>query len=201
MKQNKRIIGVTGGVGCGKSTIMNLLQERFGARILLADQLGHCAMKKGEESYDKICRLFGNRAVLQNGELDRSYLAQIIYKDAGKRNELNQIIHPYVKQKMREYLKEWENEPLVAIETAIMYETGCDELCDTVWYVYTDPENRIRRLRESRGYSREKAEEIMAVQISDEEGRRMADAWIDNNGPIEKITDRLQELLGISAKR
>lgn len=192
------VIGITGGVGCGKSTVMSLLKERFGAKTLLADELGHLAMQPGEEPYEKICQSFGKDVVLEDGNLDRSSLAEIIYNDNQKREELNHIIHPFVKEKIREYLQSWQKEPLIAIETAIMFETGCDAFCDVVWYVRTEPKLRIRRLMDSRGYTKERAEAIMAAQISDEEGCRRADECLDNNGSVEKIADRLQELLGIS---
>lgn len=192
------VIGITGGVGCGKSTVMSLLENDFQAKILLADELGHQAMQPGEKPYSDICSAFGDEVVLADGQIDRGRLAEIIYADEQKRRQLNGLIHPYVKQKIREQLSEWKEEPLVAVETAIMFESGCDSFCDQVWYVKADKDVRIRRLMESRGYTKEKAEDIMAVQISDEEGCRRCDACIDNNGSIKKMAVRLQELLDIS---
>lgn len=192
------VIGITGGVGSGKSTVMSVLREQFQAKTLLADELGHRAMKPGEEPYREICTLFGKEVVLPDGQLDRAHLAEIIYADEQKRQQLNRIIHPYVKRKIQEQLREWQEEPLVAIETAIMFESGCDTFCDAVWYVKTEPKIRIRRLMESRGYSEKKAEAMIAVQMSDEEGCQRCDACIENSGSIEKIANILQELLGIS---
>lgn len=192
------VIGITGGVGCGKTTVMSVLRERFAAKTLLADEIGHMALQPGEKTYEKICTMFGSEVVLPTGQLNRTRLAELIYADEEKRQQLNAIVHPYVKRKIQEYLQEWRDAPLVAIETALMFESGCDAFCDAVWYVKTEPMLRIQRLMESRGYTKQKAEAIMAAQISDEEGCRRCDACIENNGSIEKIANTLQELLGIS---
>lgn len=191
------IIGITGGVGCGKSTVMSVLKNQFMAKTILADEIGHQAMQPGEEPYIQICRALGQEAIKEDGKLDRDYLSKLIYNDEEKRNWLNSIIHPYVLKRMEEQILQWQGEPLIAIETAIMFESGCDKFCDKIWYVKTDKSIRINRLMESRGYTREKAESIMAAQMSDEEGNRLCDACIENNTTIEKIEKRLQELLGI----
>lgn len=192
------VIGITGGVGCGKSTVMSVLEECFHAKTILADELGHQAMRPGEKPYLDIRAAFGREVIRADGQLDRGRLAEIIYADEQKRKQLNDIIHPYVKQKIKEQLSEWQTEPVVAVETAIMFESGCDEFCDQIWYVKADKAVRIKRLMESRGYTREKAEVIMSAQISEEEGCQRCDVCIENNGTIEKIAVRLQELLDMS---
>lgn len=199
MKQN-RVLGITGGVGCGKSTVMALLRQHFHAKTIVADEIGHQAMSPGEKPYQQIIDKFGESIVLPSGELNRPMLANAIYEDDKKRECLNQIIHPYVLQEIRKTIQQWSEEPLVAIETALMFETGCHRLCDTVWYIRTEPEIRIQRLIDSRGYSRERAEAIMAAQVTDEEGMRQSDAIIENNGSVKKIINQLQELLGIERK-
>lgn len=191
------VIGITGGVGSGKSTVMMVLREKFGAKTLLADELGHEALRPGTETYNQICAAFGNDVVLDDGQLNRSALAQVIYADARKREKLNDIIHPYVMQQIRQQLFLWKEEPLVAIETALMFESGCNKLCDKIWYISTDRELRIKRLIESRGYTREKTEAIMAAQISEEEVRRCCDECIKNDVSPQKLAFKLQELLDI----
>ena len=189
------VIGITGGVGCGKSTVMKLLQEQYGAKLLVADELGHQVMEPGTQAYALIRQKFGEDLVLENGQLDRNLLAERIYADERGREKLNAIIHPCVKEMIRQKLEEWREEPLVCLETAIMFETGCDEFCNQVWCVLTERETRIRRLMESRGYSREKAEAIMRVQLPDEEWIRRCDECVENNGNLSKLLKRLQELL------
>lgn len=189
------VIGITGGVGCGKSTVMKLLEEHYKAKLLVADELGHQVMEPGTKVYDQIRQAFGDDLVQDNEQLDRKLLAERIYKDDSGRERLNGIVHPWVKEIIRQKLTEWKDEPIVCLETAILFETGCDGFCDTVWCVLTDRDIRIRRLMDSRGYSREKAEAIMKVQLPDDEWARRCDECIENNGDIEKLLQRLQELL------
>ncbi len=191
------VIGITGGVGCGKSAAMTVLREKFGAKTLLADELGHEALQPESETYEEIRTLFGETVVCADGQLNRTLLAQIIYADENKRKELDDIIHPYVMRRIREYLGRWKEEPLVVVETALMFESGCHKLCDKIWYIRADREQRIKRLTESRGYTREKTEAIMAAQMGEEDICRRCDACIDNSDSLEKLTSRLQELLGI----
>lgn len=190
------VLGITGGVGSGKSTIMALLREHFQAKTLLADEIGHKAMCPGEQPYKQIIAQFGESVCLPSGELDRNAIANIIYADDDKREQMNQIIHPYVLQTIRKQLQDWKETPLVAVETAIMFESGCNRLCDKVWYVRADSEIRIQRLMDSRGYTRQKAEMIMATQMSDEEGMQKCDEVIDNSDSLEKVLKQMQELLG-----
>ncbi len=190
------VIGITGGVGCGKSTVMELLEQKFHARLLVADELGHKVMEPGTQAYEQIVKDFGEDLVLGDGQLDRKLLAERIYGDDKKREKLNAIIHPCVKGCIQQMLAEWKEEPLICLETALLFETGCDKFCDTVWGIFTDREIRIQRLMEARGYTRKKAEAIMSVQLSDAEWSRRCDVCIENNGDLQKLEDKLQELLG-----
>ena len=189
------VIGITGGVGCGKSTVLNLLEEKYGAKIIEADALGHEAMKPGTEPYQKICDTFGVDITGEDGQILRPLLADKIYRDDNGRERLNAIVHPFVKEQIRKQLNEWKDEPVVCLETAILFETGCDTLCDTIWAVVTDKELRIQRLMESRGYSRVKTESIMRVQLSDEDWEKRCDALLVNNGNLQKLQERIEELL------
>lgn len=190
------VIGITGGVGCGKSTVINILKERYKAKVIVADELGHQAMEPGTPVYDRIRKTFGLDLILPDGNIDRHLLADRIYSDVAKREQLNGIVHPYVLNQIQETLKKWSGEPLVCLETALLFETGCDTLCDTVWCVMTDRELRLQRLIQSRGYTRKKAEAIMRAQLSDEEWRKRCSICIENNGDFDKIEERLQDLLG-----
>ena len=189
------IIGVTGGVGSGKSTILSILKQEFDAKIIIADELGHLAIQPGQEPVEKIRLQFGDDFILPDGNVDRDKLAHEIYSDDEKREQLNGMIHPFVFREIKKKLKEWENEPLIVIETAIMFETGCDKLCDEIWGVYVEREARINRLSESRGYPREKSEFIINKQLSDDDLKAKCDKIIDNNGKVENILFQLQDLL------
>lgn len=190
------VIGITGGVGCGKTTVINILRERYGAKVIVADELGHEAMKPGTGVYDRIRKTFGREFVMPDGTIDRQKLSKRIYGDETEREKLNAIVHPYVLDQIRGLLEKWSGEPLICLETALLFETGCDRLCDTVFCVMTDRELRIRRMMKLRGYTREKAESIMRAQLSDAQWRERCDFCIENNGNFDKIEERLQDLLG-----
>lgn len=189
------VIGITGGVGCGKSTVLNLLEKKYGAKIIEADAIGHKALEPGTKSYEQICRMFGPEIVGNDGQIQRNILADKIYEDAKGREHLNEIVHPFVKEEIQKKLDAWSQERLVCLETAILFETGCDALCDTVWAVVTDKEIRIQRLMESRGYSRKKTESIMMAQLSEDVLVEKCDEMIENNGNQQKLEERIEELL------
>lgn len=190
----KRVIGITGGVGSGKSTALMLLKEKYDAYICMADELGHRAMDQGTDAYIQIVKQFGPDILACNGEINRNALADIVYHDEGRLHCLNRIIHPYVKREIR---KQMERCParLFVLETAILFETGCDRLCDEVWGVIAGDEIRIARLMESRGYSREKAESIMRQQMSSGELAERCDVVLVNDGDRQELLDQLENVL------
>lgn len=189
------VIGITGGVGCGKSTVMDILQQEYGAKILIADDMGHLVMEKGHPAYDEIRRQFGDEIINPDGAVNREVLSGIVYGDGEKLAVLNGIVHPYVKEEIRKKLLLWKDEPLVVLETAILFETGCDTLCDEVWAVLTGREVRITRLMDSRGYTRKKAEEIMAKQLGEEQFRERCDRVIQNDGKPEMLRLQIREIM------
>lgn len=196
MRRSKgMVIGITGGVGCGKSTVLKLLEQNHGAKILMADRLGHEAMTPGSEPYQKICRQFGKEILHADGTIDRAALSVLVYKDPEKLQCLNGIIHPFVLSQIQKRLAEWRKEPLIVLETAILFETGCDVFCDAVWGIVTDREVRMKRLAQSRGYTRQKTESIMAQQMPEEELYRRCDRIIHNSGTGEQLEKQLQERL------
>ena len=190
----KRVIGITGGVGSGKSTALMLLKEKYDAYICMADELGHRAMDQGTGAYIQIVKQFGPYILACNGEINRNALADIVYHDEGRLHCLNRIIHPYVKREIR---KQMERCParLFVLETAILFETGCDRLCDEVWGVIAGDEIRIARLMESRGYSREKAESIMRQQMGSGELAERCDVVLVNDGDRQELLDQLENVL------
>ncbi len=192
------IIGITGGIGAGKSTVLSVLEKNFGARTIMADEIGHRALLPGTGVCEQIREIFGEDFLKEDGSANRDALAKEVYSDDAKRQRLNELIHPFVLDEIRRQLKAWQGEPLIVLETAILFETGCDKLCDAVWGVVADKEIRIQRLIRSRGYSREKAEVIMSKQLSDEQWSERCDRLIDNNGNEKKILIQIQELLGIA---
>lgn len=191
------VLGITGGVGCGKSTLLSMLEKKKGAKVILADNLGHEVMEPGTECYEQIVALLGSSILDETGHIKREKMAQIIYGDDEKRRQVNEIVHPSVKNEIKERIRMWQAEPLVVVETALMFESGCDAYCDEVWGIFTDPEIRIDRLSKSRGYSREKSLSIMQKQMSYEELKQKCSHVLFNDEDPDKLWEQIKELLPI----
>ena len=183
-----KIIGVTGGVGAGKSTVLNYLEKRYGAKLILADLVGHEVMEPGHEAYEQVVKVFGQEIVSEDKTIDRKALGAIVFADEKKRMILNRIIHPAVRQEILRRLEEAELLHLsyVVVEAALFLEENYDAFCNETWYIYTSEDNRRLRLKESRGYSDEKIDRMFAAQKSHEEFLERCQFVIDNNGSAEE---------------
>ena len=183
-----KIIGVTGGVGAGKSTVLNYLEKRYGAKLILADLVGHEVMEPGHEAYEQVVKAFGQEIVSEDKTIDRKALGAIVFADEKKRMILNRIIHPAVRQEILRRLEEAELLHLsyVVVEAALFLEENYDAFCNETWYIYTSEDNRRLRLKESRGYSDEKIDRMFAAQKSHEEFLERCQFVIDNNGSAQE---------------
>ena len=190
-----KIIGVTGGVGSGKSSVLKYLEEVYQATVIEADKVGKMVQQAGNEAYESIIAQFGHESVGDDGELDRAYLAQVIYADEAKRQLMNDIVHPIVKAFIAEQIEieRAYGTSYVIIEAAILIESNLAEMCDEVWYIYVDEEIRIKRLMESRNYSSEKCKMIMASQLSEEVFREKCQVCIDNSLSLEYTYKQIDE--------
>ncbi len=191
---NKMIIGITGGVGAGKSSVLDILKKTFGARVILADLVAHDLMEPGMEGLKRVTEALGTSFIRNDGSVDRKALAEIIFNDAQALATMNHIIHPMVWEIIEAESLRCE-ETLVIVEAAV-FDTAPEDLFDEIWYVYTTEENRIKRLMASRGYSREKCESIIKKQDSDSEYRARCGRVIDNNGSAEETEIQIKEILG-----
>ena len=183
-----KIIGVTGGVGAGKSTVLNYLEKRYGAKLILADLVGHEVMEPGHEAYTQVVKAFGQEIVSEDKTIDRKALGAIVFADETKRMILNRIIHPAVRQEILRRLEEAKLSHLssVVVEAALFLEENYDAFCDETWYIYTDEKIRRQRLKESRGYSDERIDQIFRSQKTHEEFQKRCMFMIDNNGSEEE---------------
>lgn len=183
-----KIIGVTGGVGAGKSTVLNYLEKRYGAKLILADLVGHEVMEPGHEAYEQVVKAFGHEIVSEDKTIDRKALGAIVFADEKKRMILNRIIHPAVRQEILRRLEEAKLSHLssAAVEAALFLEENYDAFCDETWYIYTDEKIRRQRLKESRGYSDERIDQIFRSQKTHEEFQKRCLFMIDNNGSEEE---------------
>ena len=188
MRQNSsKVIGIAGGVGSGKSTVLDILRQKHGAVICMADELGHEVMRPGTAGFDRIRQTFGEAILLPDGQINREHLARQVYRDPDQLGRLNAIVHPLVLSEIRRRIRERDQDRLFVLETALLFETGCDQLCDEVWGVVTEDEIRIRRLMDSRGYSREKSESIMGNQHSNAVLRTLCKRVLVNDGELKDL--------------
>lgn len=187
------VIGMAGGVGSGKSTVLAMIREHYDVQICMADELGHRAMEQGTAAYEGIVKEFGRSALREDGTVDRNALAEIVYGDGRRLAILNGIVHPYVRQEIQRRIRQCPPEEVFVLESAILFEAGCDVLCDEVWGVLTEDEIRIRRLMEGRGYSREKAAGIMKCQMSNRELAGRCDRILVNDGDTDELLRQIHK--------
>ena len=193
-----KIIGITGGIGTGKSTVLNFLKQEYNAYIVGADRLAHELMLPGEAAYRQITDIFGTAILSTDGTIDRNRLGTIVFGDAEALRKLNAVIHPAVKQHILQDIEARKKEGNVkyyVIEAALLIEDGYKTICDELWYIYTEKEERIRRLIAGRGGSREKWEHVIGNQSSDDYYRTNCDYVIDNGRGFEYTINIVKELL------
>ena len=193
-----KVIGITGGVGAGKSRILDFLKEAFYARVFEADKAGHRVTEPGTKAFREILAVFGEKILGEDGSIDRKALGTLVFSDKEKRICLNRIVHPAVKAMAVEEISRAREEgktSLFVIEAALLIEDHYEKICDELWYVYADEAVRRERLRISRGYSEEKITAVFASQLSDKKFRECCQAVIDNSGPIEETYEQIRALL------
>lgn len=181
------ILGITGGIGSGKSKVLHFLQSEYGAHIIEADSVSKELMKPGESAYERALEAFPE-TMGADGNIDRAALSDIVFADESKLELLNSIIHPLVRRKIdAEIKRERSGNPgrLIVIEAALLLEAGYRDICDEVWYIYCETAIRKRRLMESRGYTEDKINDVMSRQLSEEQFRRLTDYTVNNSGSIE----------------
>lgn len=189
-----KIIGLTGGVGCGKSTVANILMKDYDAKVLFTDDIAKASYAKGEEGYRKIIETFGDDILDETGDIDRAKLGQIVFADEIKLKMLNSLIHPIVWDEVIKSIKELKKSSgLLVIESAILIEAGYKELCDEIWYVRSDDDVRINRLMQTRGYTKEKCESIINNQGNEKEYISNSDVIINNNSDILQLKNAISK--------
>lgn len=187
------ILGITGGIGTGKSTILNILEE-YGFIVIEADKLGHETMGKGQEAYLEIIKKFGRDVLDGEEQIDRVKLGEMAFHEPEVLEKLNEIVHPAVIRQIKKIINS-NQEKNIVIESAILFEAGVNKLCDEVWYIYSDRDARIKRLKKSRGLTEEKIENIMKKQLKEKEFEQKSDVVIDNTTTIENTKSQIEKLL------
>ena len=192
-----KVIGITGGIGSGKSMVADIMRDDFHAYLINTDQIAHKLMEKGRISYQLIVEYFGEKILTPSGEIERSTLGKLVYQAPEKLLILNSFTHPYVMDYVRKLIEEKgkENENLICVETALPIEAGLRTFCDAIWYVFSPDNLRRERLKESRNYEEEKINQIFKNQISDEDYRKASTHVLINDGSREKIIAQIEVLL------
>ena len=192
-----RVIGITGGVGCGKSRILQYLSEAYGAVVCQLDETAKKLQQKGQPCYDKIVEVFGGEIVGADSELDRPKLAGIVFADRERLAVLNGIVHPAVKERtLQDIERERERgTALFVIESAILPDAGYEDICGEMWYIYTQEDVRRERLKDTRGYSDRQISQMMASQPAESRFRETCSDVIDNSGSFENTKRQIGELL------
>lgn len=192
-----KIIGITGGVGSGKSSVLAYFEQKYGATICQADHVAWELQRQGEPCYKEIVKTFGGEILDDNLAIDRRKLGEIVFSDEEKLLALNAIMHPAVKQSiLKQIASEKEKGTLLfVLEAALLLEDNYDVICDELWYVYADEMVRRTRLKKARAYSDEKIDAIMAAQVSEEIYRKGCQKIIDNSGTFEETKAQLKEIL------
>lgn len=198
------VLGITGGVGSGKSRVLYELKEAYDAYIIEADKLAHTLMQPGETIYNAVVEAFGEEILCDEApyEIDRRKLGEIVFNDEVKLKLLNSLSHPLVKAHILNEIKQAKekgNVSLFVIEAALLIEDGYREICDELWYIWVSKETRIERLMAQRGYTREKCISIMESQSPDSFYKENTDCTIDNEKDYifssKQIKARLNKLL------
>lgn len=189
------VIGITGGVGAGKSYVMEYLHSCYGVFVILADDVARQLQMPGQRVYHKMVELLGEECLSENGELNRNYVAQKMFQEEALRLQINNIVHPEVKQEIITLISEAQKQyQHIAVEAALLIEEQYDEICDELWYVDAADEIRIERLAQARGYSKEKSLDIMKNQLPREMFQLHCQRVIDNSGSKEDLKHQLDEI-------
>ncbi|MDR1778771.1 MAG: dephospho-CoA kinase [Clostridiales Family XIII bacterium] len=191
-----KIIGITGGIGSGKSTVTDYLAEK-GYPIVDADKISRQVAEKGQPAVAELAARFGEDILDGEGNLLREKLAERVFPDEEKTRELNDIMHREIIRQMDDQLAfyELQQEPMVYLSAPLLFEAGLTLRCDEVWVVDADEDLRVVRAAERDGISVGAVRARAARQLSDEQRRRRADVLLDNSGSVEALLAQVDELL------
>ncbi len=187
-------IGLTGGIATGKSSVGNILQKK-GATIIDADKIVHKLMEPEQKLWYDIINAFGDGILLDNKQIDRKKLGEIIFKNQNKREKLNQITHPRVIAEIKNKMDKLEDKNnIIVVEVPLLFETGIEDLFTEVWVVTTDKEIQIKRLKERDGLDLHAAKKRIGAQMPLNKKENLADRVIDNNGSEKELLDKINQL-------
>ena len=189
-----RVIGLTGGIGSGKSTVSGMLAD-LGARVVDADKIGHFVYRPGSEGFRAVVEAFGREVVAADGTIDRARLGAIVFSDPEARARLNAIVHPRIGAELAARIAAARDDGYdgpVVVEAAILIEAGWRAIVDQLWVVSVKRETAIARVVGSRNLSHADVERRIDTQLSDAERRRQADVVIENDGDLDALRAQVE---------
>ena len=186
-----RVIGLTGGIGCGKSLAAQYFAE-LGALVIDADQLARAAIERGSDGFDEVVTIFGD-GILKDGNIDRRALGDLIFKDPTAKAQLENIIHPFVRREFEEAVASLKDDQVLVYEIPLLVETGAHQRFDVVITVESEMENRVARLR-ARGMHISEIEGRIAAQATREQRIEVADFLIENDGTEDELLRQVENI-------
>ena len=191
------LIGLTGGIASGKSTVLQHLRQA-GYSVIDADKLGHKVLEQGNPGYNKVVKCFGNEILNPDGSVNRTALGRIVFVDAEKLKQLNEISHPIIAEMIQKEFEEFVSESkggIVFLEAALLIEANWYKVCGQIWVVTLDPTFALRRLQERDNLSKSEAKLRIAAQIDQQEHMKYADVILNNEGTPEELYTQTQQAL------
>lgn len=193
-----KVIGIMGGIGAGKTTVVSLIQLFKNTLVISADEVGHKLLYKGQAAYEPVIKAFGTDILSCQGEIIRKRLGEIVFRDPQKLHQLNQITHPLIYEEIKRQIDKCQEEELVElilIDAALLIEIGLVKLTDKVIAVYAEDEVRMARIGEREGLSKKEILERFKAQKKWEEFTKVADAVIDNSFSLQETKQQIKNLL------
>ncbi|HUY74871.1 MAG TPA: dephospho-CoA kinase [Candidatus Dormibacteraeota bacterium] len=189
-----KLIGLTGGVGSGKSTVADMLRE-LGAEVVDADEAAHAAYSPGSSGFDSVVREFG-RDYARDGSIDRARLGELVFHDDDARRRLNAIVHPLVRDWMAHRTAEAAERgaEIVVHDVPLLFENGLEAMYEEVILVYVPAAVQLERLVSGRGVPEDRAQAMIAAQMPMDEKRRLARLVVDNSGTREETREQVKRL-------
>ena len=190
-----RVIGITGGIGSGKSLVLEHMRNKYGAVVCETDAAAHKLQEPGTKCYEAIVNCFGGDILNADGTIDRKALGAIVFADAKQLEKLNKIVHPAVKAEVKEQIQKAgeAGKDIFLIESALLMEDHYEEICDELWYIYSDEAVRRMRLSSSRGLSEEKINAVMRSQADEDAFRNYCHVVIDNSGMFDCTEEQIEK--------
>ena len=190
-----KIIGITGSSGAGKSTVSDILKQKYSAHIIDADKIAKELSKKGSTYLKEICNCFGEEILDKTGELNRGKLANIIYNDNKKRNELNNITFTYIVAEIKGRINKLKDEELIVIDAPLLFESNLNQICHIVIGIISKEEDKIIRICKRDNIDKDLAKKRLSIQIDDEYIKEKADYIIHNNNQITNLYYNIEKIM------